>query len=153
MLLAWGASSWGGRAELAPQVVQEVDDAADYVEDLPTGLMTVSESQGSPITETHCTLDSELCLLSVSFEDYDRRSNDDGCQGDEEAKERSLSRWEDSCVERDCTLAGEHLRGHPQFCFSLPFGQSRSRGGACFSTVCPIRLSVYTSTHHLCSVS
>ena len=46
-----------GRAELAPQVVQEVEDAVNDLEDLPSELMIASVSQGSAITETHCALD------------------------------------------------------------------------------------------------
>ena len=33
-----GCEFVSGRAELAPQVVQEIDDAVDYIEDVPTGL-------------------------------------------------------------------------------------------------------------------
>ena len=141
-----------GRAELAPQVVQEVHDAVDYVEDLPSGLMTASASQESTITETHFALDSELCLPSFFCLNV-RRLDGDNCRGGDEARERSLNRrWDDSCVDRDCTLAGEHLRGHPQFCFRLPFGQSRSRGGVCFSTILSHRLSVHVNERlHLCT--
>ena len=133
--------------------IKEVEDDVDYLEDLPGELMIAPVSRESAITQNHCALDSELCLPSINFGSLVRQSGSDDCRGGDEARERSLSRWEDSGVDRDCTLAGEHLRGHLQFCFDSPFGQSRSRGGACFSTVCPIRLSVYTSTRILCGVS
>ena len=54
-----------GRAELAPQVVQEVEDTVDYLEDQPSELMIASVSQA--ITETHCALDTEVCLPSINF--------------------------------------------------------------------------------------
>ena len=136
-----GCEFVSGRAELAPQVVQEVDDAVGYVEDIPSGLMTASESQGVTTCKFHCAMESEVCLSSNSF---DQRSADASCRGGDDVKGMNIKyRWEDSCVERDCILAGEHLRGHLQFCFISPFGQSRSRGGACFSTVCLSRLSLH----------
>ena len=138
-----GCEFVAGRAELAPQVVQEIEDLVDFVEDVPNGLMTVSESQKSTTDKTHCAQGSELCLPLKSFV---CRSSDDHCRGGDEAKGRSLNRrWEDSWIDRDCILAGEHLRGHPQFCFCLPFGQSRSRGGACFSTILSHRLSIHVN--------
>ena len=122
-----------GRAELAPQVVQQLEESVGQVEDVPSGLMTASVSQWVATCKFHCAMDSEVCLESNSF---DRRVADADCQGGDEAKGTSFNRrWEDSRVERDCTLAGEHLRGQPQFCSCLPFGQSRSRGGVCFSTI------------------
>ena len=50
------------RAELAPQVVQEIDDVVGYVEDVPSGLMTASASRESATDENDCALDSEVCL-------------------------------------------------------------------------------------------
>ena len=75
-----GCEFVSGRAALAPQVAQEIEDEVEYIEDLPSGLMTVSESQGSPIKETHCALESELCLPSVNVGSDVRRSDDDGCR-------------------------------------------------------------------------
>ena len=48
-----GCEFVAGRAELAPQVVQQIDDAVDYVEDVPSGLMTVSASRASATDENH----------------------------------------------------------------------------------------------------
>ena len=47
-----------GRAELAPQVVQEIDEAVEFVDDVPSGLMTASASRESATYENHCALDS-----------------------------------------------------------------------------------------------
>ena len=95
-------------------------------------------------------MDSEVCLETNSF---DRHLADTDCRGGDEAKGKSFNhRWEESRVDRDSTLAGEHLRGHPQFCSCLPFGQSRSRGGVCFSTILSHRLSVHVNERlHLCT--
>ena len=132
-----------GRAEFARQVVQGIDDTVGYVEDIPSGLMTASESQGATTCKFHCAMESEVCLCSNSF---DQQSADANCQGGDDVKGTNINRrWEDSCVERDCILAGEHLRGHLQFCFLLPFGQSRSRGGACFCTILSHRLSIHVN--------
>ena len=91
-----------GRAELAPQVVQEVDDAVEFVEDVSSGLMTASASQGSATYENHCALDSEVCL---PLESVDHRLIGDECRGGDEARERSLNRQrEHNCVDRDCIL-------------------------------------------------
>ena len=50
------------------------------------------------------------------------------------------------------TSPGEHLRGHPYFSLTLPFGRSRSMGGAYFSAVCPCRLSLCVNERlHLCT--
>ena len=158
---AMGCEFKDGRAELAPQVVQQLEDVVDHVEDVPSGLMTASVSNGVATYENHCATDSEMCQESNSF---DRQLADTDCQGGDEAKGMSFKcRWEDSSIDRDYEkgmLRDERLRGHPNFSFTLPFGQfcmpfgqSRSRGGACFSTVCLHRLSIYTITHRSCSVS
>ena len=55
-----------GRAELAPQVVQEIDDdAVGYVEDVSRGLMTASTRQEPATYENHCALDSEFFLFTI----------------------------------------------------------------------------------------
>ena len=41
-----------GRAELAPQVVHEIDDIVDFVEDVPSGLMTALASRESTTDKT-----------------------------------------------------------------------------------------------------
>ena len=148
-----GCEFAAGRAELAPQVVQEVEDSVNFVEDIPTGLMTESESQESTTDENHCARESELCLPLKSVV---RRLGDDHCRGGDEAKGTSFNRQREyNQVDRDHSLgiqAGEHLRGHPYFSFILPFGRSRSRGGAYFSAVCPCRLSLCVNERlHLCT--
>ena len=62
-----------GRAELAPQVVQEVQDQVEYVEDNPSGRMTASEGPESTTNEVHCALGTELCLLEKCWSAIDRR--------------------------------------------------------------------------------
>ena len=53
-----------GRAEPAPQVVQDIDDdAVGYVDDVSSGLMTASTSQESATYENHCALDSEVSIF------------------------------------------------------------------------------------------
>ena len=49
------------RADLAPQVVQQLDDVVDHVEDLPSGLMTASVSKRVATCKNHCATDSEMC--------------------------------------------------------------------------------------------
>ena len=150
---AMGCEFKDGRAELAPQVVQQLEDVVDHVEDVPSGLMTASVSNGVATYENHCATDSEMCQESNSF---DRQLADTDCQGGDEAKGMSFKcRWEDSSIDRDYEkgmLRDERLRGHPNFSFTLPFGQfcmpfgqSRSRGGACFSTILSHRLSIHVS--------
>ena len=56
-----------GRAELAPQVVQEVgnkiesEDVIEYVEDALSGLMTTSMIEQSATRANHCAM-AEVCL-------------------------------------------------------------------------------------------
>ena len=57
-----GCTFVAGRAELAPQVVQDIDDVVEFVEDRPSGLMTASASRESATFENLCALDSELFL-------------------------------------------------------------------------------------------
>ena len=140
---AMGCEFKDGRAELAPQVVQQLEDFVDHVEDVPSGLMTASVSKRVATCKNHCATESEMCQEPNSF---DRHPADVDCQGGDEAKGMSFKcRWEDSHIDRDCIIADEHLRGHPQFCSILPFGQSRSRGGACFSTILSHRLSIHVN--------
>ena len=69
-------------------MVQEVEDAVDYVEDLPSELMIASASQESAITETHCALDSELCLPSVNVGNSVCRSDGDSCWNGDKARKK-----------------------------------------------------------------
>ena len=112
-----GCEFVAGRAELAPQVVQDIDDIMDFVEDVSSGLMTASTEQEPATGENHCALDSEVCL---PLESFDHRLVDDDCRGGDEARERSLNRQrEHNYVDRDCnqrTSADDHFRGHPYFC-------------------------------------
>ena len=48
-----GCEFVAGRAELAPQVVQEIDDTVEYIEDVPSGLMTASASRESATYVNH----------------------------------------------------------------------------------------------------
>ena len=149
-----GCEFVGGRAELAPQVVQCTEDVIDLVEEESSGLMTTSTTEQLAAPENQCATGTEVCLPR---EICGHRLADFDCRGGDEARERSLNRrWDDNIVDRECieeTSVGEHLSGHPHFLFILPFGHSRSRGGACFSAICSHRLSIYTSTHRSCSVS
>jgi hypothetical protein len=184
-----GCEFAAGRAELAPQVVQEIEDrveeedVANYIEDALGGLMTTPMEQQSAIPEIHCAGRSEVCLVGLNKSTADlfnsglvsvpeklmsRRLVDDNCRDGDEAREGSINRQRGrNCFDQDCRKSGrksrtsedERLRGHPHFYFDLtfgqclPFGQSRSRGGACFCAVCPRRLSVFTSKRrlHLCA--
>ena len=124
-----GCEFLSGRAELAPQVVQEVEDEVEYVEDVPSGLMTASEGPESTTSKVHCASETELCLLGRNF---GHRLADEFCRGGDEAKGMSLNRQREyNQVDRDHSLGiqtGEHLRGHPYFSYTLPFGRSRPRG-------------------------
>ena len=51
-----------GRAELAPQIGQEVEDVVEFDEDSPSGLMTASASEQSTTPQINCATDSEVCL-------------------------------------------------------------------------------------------
>jgi hypothetical protein len=156
----------GGRAELAPQVVQgigdevEASDVVDYIEDALDGLMTMPVSEEPATFEDHCATDSEVCLPPGRL--FDHQVVDEYCEGGNEAGEGVLNRLRGcNYVDQDCEkgmCGDERLRGHPIIFHTspfgqvyLPFGQSRSRGGACFSAICSRRLSMYTSTHRLCS--
>ena len=144
-----------GRAELAPQVVQCVEDVINLVEEEESsGLMTTLTDEPLAAPENHCATETEVCLPRDSCS---HRLADLDCWGGEEAREMSFScRWDDNTIDQECgegTSVGEHPSGHPHFCFISPSGHSRSRGGACFSAICSHRLSVYTSTHRLCSAS
>ena len=61
-----GCEFAAGRAELAPQIVQEVQDVVDSVEDehgeLPGGLMTAPLNEQSATQENRCAAGSETCL-------------------------------------------------------------------------------------------
>ena len=113
----------------------------DYVEDELSGLMNASMTEQSASPENHCAIETEVCLSERLL---DHRVVDEDCKGGDEAGEGVLNRLRESnYVDRGCrqrTSADERLRGHPHFFFILPFGyfvcvpfgQSRSRGGACF---------------------
>ena len=117
-----GCKFVAGRAELAPQVVQDIGDIVDFVEDVPGGLMSASASRESTTNKNHRAPDSELCL---PLKNAGHRLTGDTCRGGDEARERSLNRQrEDKNVDRDCSRwmsADEHLRGHSfflSFCFA-----------------------------------
>ena len=76
-----GCELVAGRDELAPQVVQEIEDIVDFVEDVPSGLMTASASREPTTDKNHCAPESELCL-PLSF--FVRRSDGDHCRGGDE---------------------------------------------------------------------
>ena len=57
-----GGECVAGRAELAPQIVQEVEDVVDFVDDSPSRPMTASVSEQSAIHKIHCAIESEVCL-------------------------------------------------------------------------------------------
>ena len=115
-----GCDFMPGRAELAPQVVQEIEDQVEYVEDNPCGLMTAPEGPESTTIEVHCALETELCLLGRNV---GQRLTGDVCRGGDEAKGRSFNRQREyNQVDRDHNQGiqtGEHLRGHPCFVFSV----------------------------------
>ena len=152
-----GCEFTAGRAELAPQIVQEVEEEVDNIEDVerPSGLMTASASQQPAAQEIHCASETEVCLHRGSLV---HRFLSESCRGGGEAGETSRNRQgQSNYVDRDCrrrVQTDEHLRGHPYFSsFTLPVGRSQSRGGACFCALCPRRLSVFANTHvdHLCT--
>jgi hypothetical protein len=60
-----GCEFVAGRAELAPQVVQEVVDTVEYIEDVPSRLMTASASRESATYESHGALDSEVSTEEI----------------------------------------------------------------------------------------
>ena len=120
-----GCEFIAGRAELAPQVVQEigdeveVSDVVDYIEDALGGLMTTSVSEQPATLENHCAMESEVCLSPGRL--FGHRVVDEDCEGGNEARERVLNRLR-GCnhVDRDCEKRmsrDEHLRGHPFFFF------------------------------------
>ena len=96
-----GCEFVAGLAELALQVVQEIDDIVDFVEDVPSGLMTASASQESTTDKNHCAPDSELCL---PLRNVGHRLAGDNCRGVDKARERNLNQQrEDNNVDRDCS--------------------------------------------------
>jgi hypothetical protein len=148
-----GCEFVGGRAELAPQVIQCAEDVIDLVEDMSSGLMTTSTNEQLAAPENHCATGTEVCLPQESC---GHRLADFDCRGGDENTERSPNRrWDDNNVDRECNRrasVGEHLSGHPHLSFLLPFGHSRPRGAACFSAICSHRLSVHVNEHlHLCT--
>ena len=149
-----GCEFVAGRAELAPQIVQEVEDVVEFVEDSPSVLMTASASEQSTTHKIHCAIDSEVCLPPVALvHRVTRRS----CRGSDEAEGKVLNRQMGSnCIDRGYSRrvpTNERLRGHQYVSFALPVGRSRSRGVACLIAVCPCRLSLFTNEHleHLCT--
>jgi len=156
-----GCEFVGGRAELAPQVVQavgdntETEDVVECIDDESCGLMTTPTAEISATLENHCAMETEMCLSERLLV---HRVVDEDCEGGSDAREGVINRRLGSNqIDREyekIVYRDEHLRGHPSFVCRLGnFVQSRSRGGACFSTVCSHRLSIYTSTHRSCSVS
>ena len=206
-----------GRAELAPQVVQQVDDHNDHDDDdtvnaveddddaitvaedapvgtaagdimakfgdvdsdgiigvgdaelvidesphsciydkLPSGLMTVSATEGrQPSTKIHCAIVAGLCLQgSCSSHRLTRRCCRDGgrargsAQSQRVQRSRPRIRTKFSADEiPHCTVADEHLSGHPCLFHFCRVWRSRSRGGACFHTIWTHRLSTHASGH------
>ena len=84
------------RAELAPQVVQEVgdkikiEDVIDYVEDALSGLMATSMIEQSATRENHCAMVTEVCLPFGGL--LYHRVFDEDCKGGDEAGEGVLNR-------------------------------------------------------------
>ena len=54
---AMGCEFKDGRAELAPQVVQQLEDSVGHVEGVPSGLMTTSVSQWVATCKSHCAME------------------------------------------------------------------------------------------------
>ena len=134
---------------MAPNVVQEVgddtelEDVVDHIEDELSGLMATSTMKQSATPENHCAIETEMCLSERLL---DHRSVDEDCKGGRDAREGVVNRLRGSnYIDRDYEKRmsrDEHLRGHPYFSLTSPFGQScmlfgqyRSRGGVCFSPV------------------
>jgi hypothetical protein len=150
-----------GRAELAPQVVQavgdsiETEDVVECIDDESCGLMTTPTTETSATLENHCATETEMCLSRRLLV---HRVVDEDCKGGSDARKGVINRRVGSNqIDREyekIVYRDEHPCGHPSFVCRLGnFVQSRSRGGACFGTICSHRLSVYTSTHRLCCVS
>ena len=149
------------RAELAPQVVQavgdgiETEDVVECIDDESCGLMTTPTTETSATLENHCATETEMCLSGRLLV---HRVVDEDCKGGSDARKGVINRRVGSNqIDREyekIVYRDKDLRGHPSFvCRFGNFVQSRSRGGACFSTVCSHRLSIYTSTHRSCSAS
>ena len=72
-----------GRAELAPQIVQGIEDVIDLVEDVSSGFMTTSTNEQLAAPEKHCATESEVCLPPRSF---GHRLAGDSCRGGDEVR-------------------------------------------------------------------
>ena len=66
-LRCMGCEFVAGRAELAPQIVQEVEDVVEFVDDCQSGLMTASAREQSATHNIHCAIDSKVCLPPRTF--------------------------------------------------------------------------------------
>ena len=119
-------------------------EGANSVDEAASGLMTAAPESRRPPAKIHCAIDSGVCL-PPSYRDHRlisrRFRGGDKAWGSAQSQGEQRSRPRTPCAETD-----EHLRGHPYFSFHFsPRWRSRSRGGACFHTVCPRRLSVHTN--------
>ena len=77
-----GCEFVAGRAELAPQIVQEVEDVVDFVDNPLSGLMTAVSEQ-STTHKIHCAIESEVCLPPGSLV---HRLTGESCRGGDEAR-------------------------------------------------------------------
>ena len=105
-------------SEKSRSEIFQSEDGVNYVDDTLSGLMTMSMGEQSTTQkENHCTIESEVCLVSEKLLSY--RSVDDDCEGGDEAGEGVLKQLQgDNIVDRDCrhqTSADERLRGHPHY--------------------------------------
>ena len=111
-----GCEFVAGRAELAPQNFQEVEDVVDFVDDSPSGLMTASVSEQSDAHKIHCAIESEMCLPPRRLV---HRLTGESCRGGDEARGGDLNRQRGhNDVDRGYsqrTSTDEHLRGHAFF--------------------------------------
>ena len=167
-----------GRAELAPQVVQGIEDSEDNrtedtvntVEDdseiasegceserSPSGLMTAaatsdgSTAHGNPLRNRHrivCATRPSGSLASMKLNG--RRWGTGKCAQSPRDDQPCRPSLPRDKRRISCIGPGEHLRGHPCQFLVLPQGRSRSRGGACFCSACPCRrLSICDYTRAL----
>ena len=60
-----------GHVELAPQIVQEVEDVVDFVDDSPSGLMTASASEQSATHKIHRAIDSDVVTTRECGSSFD----------------------------------------------------------------------------------
>ena len=110
-----GCEFTAGRAELAPQVVQEIgdqvegEDVANCIGDALGGITTTPMEQQSTAPEIHCARKSEVCLVSGKL--VSRQLVDDDCRGGDEARKGALNRPRGrNCFDQDCRKSNRKSR-------------------------------------------